>query len=380
MSRRTAFLLSLLSVVIFVIAFGFGYILGLVASPQDPAFASVEQTWNIILDDYVEKDMVDVDRLSQVAIEAMLEMLDDPYTTYLDKESYQLSFEDLEGKFEGIGALITVNEDGRIEIVAPIAGSPAAEAGIQPGDIVLEVDGVSTSGMGLYEVILNVRGPKGTSVSLLVLHADEAEPVEIEIIRDEITVESVSFEMKDDIAYIQISEFNERTNEELSPVLEAIADAGASGIIVDLRSNPGGILQAVIDVTSRFVDEGLLVVSIRDNEGNLEQLKANNQLLTTDLPMVVLVDSFSASGSEVLAGALQDHSRATIAGSKTYGKGSVNYLLQLVDGSGIYITAARWLTPNSSLIEGEGITPDVELDLEEDDAIQWAIDFLHGGN
>lgn len=380
MSRRNAFLLSLLSVVIFVIAFGFGYILGLVASPQDPAFASVEQTWNIILDDYVEKDMVDVDRLSQVAIEAMLEMLDDPYTTYLDKESYQLSFEDLEGKFEGIGALITVNEDGRIEIVAPIAGSPAAEAGIQPGDIVLEVDGVSTSGMGLYEVILNVRGPKGTSVSLLVLHADEAEPVEIEIIRDEITVESVSFEMKDDIAYIQISEFNERTNEELSPVLEAIADAGASGIIVDLRSNPGGILQAVIDVTSRFVDEGLLVVSIRDNEGNLEQLKANNQLLTTDLPMVVLVDSFSASGSEVLAGALQDHSRATIAGSKTYGKGSVNYLLQLVDGSGIYITAARWLTPNSSLIEGEGITPDVELDLEKDDAIQWAIDFLHGGN
>jgi len=380
MSRRNAFLLSLLSVVIFVIAFGFGYILGLVASPQDPAFASVEQTWNIILDDYVEKDMVDVDRLSQVAIEAMLEMLDDPYTTYLDKESYQLSFEDLEGKFEGIGALITVNEDGRIEIVAPIAGSPAAEAGIQPGDIVLEVDGVSTSGMGLYEVILNVRGPKGTSDSLLVLHADEAEPVEIEIIRDEITVESVSFEMKDDIAYIQISEFNERTNEELSPVLEAIADAGASGIIVDLRSNPGGILQAVIDVTSRFVDEGLLVVSIRDNEGNLEQLKANNQLLTTDLPMVVLVDSFSASGSEVLAGALQDHSRATIAGSKTYGKGSVNYLLQLVDGSGIYITAARWLTPNSSLIEGEGITPDVELDLEEDDAIQWAIDFLHGGN
>ena len=378
MSRRTALLLSLLSVAIFIVSFGFGYILGMVATPQDPAFASVEQAWDMILNDYVEKDKVDVDQLSQAAIEAMLELLDDPYTTFLDKESYQLSFGDLEGKFEGIGAVITVNEGDQIVVVAPITGTPAAEAGIQPGDAILEVDGVSTSGMDLYEVILKVRGPKGTSISLLVLHLGETEPVEIEIIRDEITVESVSFEMKDDIAYVRIHEFNEQTNEELSPVLEAINAANASGIIIDLRSNPGGLLQTVIDVTSRFLDEGLLVISIRDNEGNLEKLKANNQRITTDLPMVVLVDSFSASGSEVLAGALQDHNRATVAGSTTYGKGSVNYLQQLADGSGIYITAARWLTPNGNLIEGEGIAPDVELELKGDDAIQWAIDFLHG--
>ena len=378
MSRRTALLLSLLSVAIFIVSFGFGYILGMVATPQDPAFASVEQAWDMILNDYVEKDKVDVDQLSQAAIEAMLELLDDPYTTFLDKESYQLSFGDLEGKFEGIGAVITVNEGDQIVVVAPITGTPAAEAGIQPGDAILEVDGVSTSGMDLYEVILKVRGPKGTSVSLLVLHLGETEPVEIEIIRDEITVESVSFEMKDDIAYVRIHEFNEQTNEELLPVLEAINAANASGIIIDLRSNPGGLLQTVIDVTSRFLDEGLLVISIRDNEGNLEKLKANNQRITTDLPMVVLVDSFSASGSEVLAGALQDHGRATVAGSTTYGKGSVNYLQQLADGSGIYITAARWLTPNGNLIEGEGIAPDVELELKGDDAIQWAIDFQHG--
>ena len=378
MSRRTALLLSLLSVAIFIVSFGFGYILGMVATPQDPAFASVEQAWDMILNDYVEKDKVDVDQLSQAAIEAMLELLDDPYTTFLDKESYQLSFGDLEGKFEGIGAVITVNEGDQIVVVAPITGTPAAEAGIQPGDAILEVDGVSTSGMDLYEVILKVRGPKGTSISLLVLHLGETEPVEIEIIRDEITVESVSFEMKDDIAYVRIHEFNEQTNEELLPVLEAINAANASGIIIDLRSNPGGLLQTVIDVTSRFLDEGLLVISIRDNEGNLEKLKANNQRITTDLPMVVLVDSFSASGSEVLAGALQDHGRATVAGSTTYGKGSVNYLQQLADGSGIYITAARWLTPNGNLIEGEGIAPDVELELKGDDAIQWAIDFQHG--
>jgi carboxyl-terminal processing protease len=377
MSRRTAILLGLLSVAILIISFGFGYILGLVATPQDPAFASVEQVWDIILDDYVEKEKVDVDQLSQAAIEAMLDLLNDPYTTYLDEESYQLSFGDLAGKFEGIGAVITVNEDGQIVVVAPIAGAPATEAGIQPGDVILEVDGVSTTGMGLYEVILKVRGPKGTSVSLLVLHPGGTEPVKVSIIRDEIAVESVNLEMKDDIAYIQISEFNERTNEELTPVLEAINNDNVRGIILDLRSNPGGLLQTVIDVASRFLDEGMLVVSIRDSEGNLEKLEANNQKITTNLPMLVLVDSFSASGSEVLSGALQDHSRATIAGSTTYGKGSVNYLQQLADGSGIYITAARWLTPSGSLIEGEGVVPDVKLELEGDEAIWWAVDFLH---
>jgi len=378
MSRKNALLLSLLSVAVIVISFGFGYVLGIVAAPQDPAFASVEQAWNIILNDYVEKDRIDADQLSQAAIEGMLELLDDPYTTYLDKESYQFSFGDLEGKFEGIGAVITVDDNNQIVVVAPIMGAPAAEAGIRPGDTILEVDGVSTSGMGLYEVILDVRGPKGTSVNLLILHSGETEPVEIEIVRDEIKVDSVFLEMQGDIAYIQISEFNERTNEELSPVLEAVDAASATGIILDLRSNPGGLLQTVVDVTSRFVDEGLLVVSIRDNDGNMEDLKANKQQITTDLPMVVLVDSFSASGSEVVSGALQDYGRAIIVGSTTYGKGSVNYLQQLADGSGIYITAARWLTPNGNLIEGKGIVPDVELELEGYDAIQWAIDFLHG--
>jgi carboxyl-terminal processing protease len=378
MSRKTALLLSLLSIIILIISFSLGYILGLVGTPQDPAFAKVEQVWDIIQNDYVEKEKLDVDQLNQVAIEAMLELLDDPYTTYLDEDQYQLSFGDLAGKFEGIGAVITINEGDQIVVVAPIAGAPAAEAGIQPGDVILAVDGVSTSGMGLYEVILKVRGPKGTSVNLLVIHPSETESVEVNIKRDEIKVESVNYEMEEGIAYIQIIEFNEETNEELSPVLEDLEIRGARGIILDLRSNPGGLLQTVIDVTSRFLDEGLLVVSIRDSDGNLENLKANNQETTTNLPMVVLVDSFSASGSEVLSGALQDHNRATVIGSTTYGKGSVNYLLQLADGSGIYITTARWLTPKGNLIEGKGIVPDVELGLEGDDILLWATDFLNG--
>ncbi len=372
-------LIVILLVASLVLSFGFGYGLGIESSPSGPAFASIEQAWNIILSDYVEKDKVDVDTLSQAAIEGMVAALDDPYTAYLDAETYQFELGDLEGKFEGIGAVVTIRDE-QLMVIAPLAASPAAEAGIRAGDAILEIDGVSTSGMGLYEAILKVRGPKGTSVSLLILHQDETEPVGIVIIRDEIEIASVSFEMRGDIAYINITGFNERTNEELTPVLEAIDAQNAAGIILDLRSNPGGIVEAVVDVASRFLDEGEVVFSIRDNEGNLEIIKANSQGITTDLPMVVLVDGFSASGSEVLAGAFQDHGRATIAGTITFGKGSVNYLIQLEDGSGLYITSGRWLTPNGSLIEGEGVIPDIELELTGEDAIQWAIDYLRGNS
>ena len=370
-------LIIVLLVASLALSFGLGYGLGQEVHPSGPAFASVEQTWNIILNDYVEKDKIDVDTLSQAAIEGMVEALDDPYTAYLDAETYQFELGGLEGKFEGIGAEVTIR-DGQLIVIAPLASSPAAEAGIQPGDAILKIDDISTSDMSLYEAILKVRGPKGTSVSLLILHQGETEPVEIVIIRDVIEVDSVNFEMRGDIAYINITGFTGQTNEELSLVLEAIDTENASGIILDLRGNPGGGVEAVVNVASRFLDEDEVVFSIRDNEGNLDIIKANSQEVTTDLPMVVLVDGFSASGSEVLAGAFQDNGRATIAGTTTFGKGSVNYLIRLEDGSGLYITYARWLTPNGSLIEGKGIVPDIELEITGEDAIQWAIDYLHG--
>ena len=222
--------------------------------------------------------------------------------------------------------------------------------------------------------MLHIRGPKGTSVRLLILHQGETEPEEIEIVRAEIELPSVYFEMRGDIAYINITYFSERTDEELSPVLESITQEAATGIILDLRSNPGGLLETVVDVASHFLKEGV-VVDVVDNQGKHTSSSVKPSEITTDLPMVVLVDNYSASGSEVLAGALQDHGRATIAGTKTYGKGSVNILRQLKDGSGLYITTARWLTPNGRLIEGKGIDPDYELK-EGEDAIQWAIDYL----
>jgi carboxyl-terminal processing protease len=369
---------SLLLVATIALSFGAGCALGYRTSPEQ-GLDVITQAWNIIFQDYVDKGKLDADALAQGAIRGMVEALDDPYSAYLDAETYQQRLGDLAGKIEGIGAYVAV-KDGQIIIIAPIAGSPAEEAGIKPGDIILEVDGRSTSGMSLAEVVLSIQGPKGTTVTLLILHQGETEPEEIEIVRAEIELPSVYFEMKEDIAYINITYFSERTAEELSPVLEAIAQQRASGIILDLRSNPGGLLETVIDVASFFLKEGV-VVEVVDNEGKHTVYPVKPSEITTDLPMVVLVDGYSASASEVLTGALQDHGRATIAGTKTYGKGSVNMLSQLKDGSGIYLTTARWLTPNGRLIEGEGLDPDYELEESEDATqwIQWAIDFLKTG-
>jgi len=335
----------------------------------------VGEVWDIIFQDYVDQDRLDASSLRQAAIKGMVKELDDSYTSYLSAQAYQMRSSGLEGKFEGIGAYVGV-KDEQIMIIAPISDSPAAKAGIRAGDIILGVDGRSAAEMSLEEAVLHIRGPRGTSVRLLVLHEGETEPEEIEIVRAEIKLSSVLFEMRGDIAYININHFTERTYGELSPVLEGITQEGATGIVLDLRSNPGGLLEAVVDVTSHFLREGI-VLFVLDNQGKQTSLSVEQGSVTTDLPLVVLTDNYSASGSEVLAGALQDHARATIAGAKTYGKGSVNTLNQLSDGSGLYITIARWLTPNGRLIEGEGISPDYELELEGEDAIQWAIDYLN---
>ncbi|MBA7621442.1 putative CtpA-like serine protease [subsurface metagenome] len=377
MPKITRFALSILLVVIIVLVFGVGFVLGgRSPSTQGEGLDIVGQAWNIIFTDFVDKGQLDSGELSRAAIEGMIEKLDDPYTSYLEDEDFQLGLTELEGEFNGIGAHVGIKDD-RLTIIAPITGTPAAEAGIRAGDIILEIDGTSTEGMSLVEAVLKIRGPRGTPVTLLVLHQGETEPEEIEIIRDKIEVASVSFEMKGDIAHISIAQFSERTDEELATALQSITEQQARGIILDLRSNPGGLLEAVVNVASLFLPEGV-VVKVVSNHESPTALTVQPGKVTTDLPMVVLVDEFSASGSEVLAGALQDHGRATIAGTTTYGKGSVNILRQLSDGSGLYITTARWLTPNGRLIEAEGIDPDHTLELSGEDTVQWALDYLKG--
>jgi len=345
------------------------------ASP-DPD--TINEAWDIIFDNYVEKDEIDAQALREGAIEGMLEALDDPYSAYLDEDTYELSISGMEGTFNGIGATVTMGDDYLL-IVSTFPGSPAERAGLRENDEILEIDGKSTSGLTLVEAVLLVRGPRGTTVNLLVLHEDESEPFEIEVERDEIEVISVQSEMEGDIACIEITHFSERTDDELLDALNDLIAKDARGIVLDLRRNLGGVLTPVVEVASRFIDEGI-VLKIVDSDGNETTRSVVEQEVTTDLPMVVLVDSYSASGSEVLAGALQDYGRAVIAGSQTYGKGSVNTLRRLSDGSGIYLTFARWYTPNGRLIEGQGITPDYELGeeiLEGEGAIQWAVDYLN---
>ena len=367
--------LSLSLAAIIAVSFWAGYFVGRETSPK-LGLGVIEEAWDIIFEDYVDKDSLDADALIQGAIMGMVEALDDPYTAYLDVETYQLSVEDLEGKFEGIGAWVAVKDDQLV--LAPLADSPAGRAGIRTGDILLEIDGQPTAGMSLVEAVLKVRGPKDTEVTLLVLHEGETEPEEISIVRAEIEIISVNFKMMGDIAYINLTDFTDRTAEELSLAMESITQQAASGIILDLRSNLGGPLDSAVDVAGFFLDETVVLLYVVDNEGQQGAYLVEPSAMVTDLPLVVLVDGYSASASEVLAGALQDYGRATIAGSVTFGKGSVNILYQLEDGSGLYITTARWLTPDGHLIEGEGLYPDYELELEGEDAIQWAIDFLGG--
>ncbi len=371
--------LCLLLVVALALSFGAGCTLGGRVQPSVPQYLDiVAQAWNIIFQDYVDRDRLDSTALRQGAIRGMVEALDDPYTSYIDAETYQLGLSSLEGKFEGIGAHVGIRDE-QLVIIAPIPDSPAAKAGIRAGDIILEINGQPTSEMSLAEAVLTIRGHQGTSVSLLVLHEGETEPEVIEIIRAEIEVPSVRFETMEGIAYINISHFSERTSQELSPVIHSIAQGAVTGIILDLRTNPGGLLPVVVDVASHFLHEGV-VVYVVDREGERTSLTVQPTSVTTDLPMVVLVDSYTASGGEVLAGALQDYARAPIVGTKTFGKGSVNVLRQLKDGSGLYITTARWLTPKGHLIEGEGLYPDYELELDKEDAIQWAVDYLKPDN
>jgi carboxyl-terminal processing protease len=381
MSREIKVILISLSIVLALgICFQTGYYFGMdegnTTTVDDPYLASVEKAWEVIVDDYVENDNIDRELLSQYAIEGMLEYLDDPYSVYLDPESYAMDKDDTAGSYCGIGASLSVIE-GALVITAVFDGSPAEKAGLTPGDIILAVDGVTTEGMSLNELVMRVRGEEGTSVTLKIRHPDASEPVDITIVRGEIDAPSVSYEMFGTIAYIIIDQFAQDTDKEFSKALKAVTDLGATGIVLDLRDNPGGQLTALLNITSCFYTDGD-ILTIRYNDGSTRTYTASAQDIVTDLPVIVLVNENSASASEVLTGALQDNDRALIAGKVTFGKGSVNIMVELPNGGGLYLTTARWLTPDGHLIEGVGITPDIITDLTGDELVQWAVNYFSG--
>jgi carboxyl-terminal processing protease len=369
-------LVVVVSIVVLTLVFSAGCIFSQQNGPSGgPNTSLISEAWNVISRDYVEPSKVNPDTLNQGAVRGMLQSLNDPYSAYLSPNDFKLEQSNLQGSFEGIGAQVSANRNNEIVIVAPLPESPAAAAGIKTGDIILAVEGVPTEGMSLTEVVMKIRGPAGTPVKLTILHGGDSAAVEIQVVRAKINSSSVTHSMKGNILYVKISSFDERTNDELQAALQSADLATSTGIIIDLRYNLGGLVNTVVNVASHFIKDGV-IITMRDNQGKTDSKSVNPNGVFTDLPMVVLVNEYSASGSEVLAGALQDYHRATIAGVLTLGKGSYDSFYSLQDGSAIYLTIGRWLTPLGREIEGKGITPDYVLTQTGDDEIQWAVDFL----
>jgi carboxyl-terminal processing protease len=347
-----------------------------------PENNTIVEVWNILSQDFVGKKSLDTsgisqsavdamleyqndidgtpdpELLSQVAIEAMLDDIGDPYTSFLDASEYELYSEDSQGKFEGIGAHVDLINN-RITITAPMQDAPAEKAGIEAGDVILEVNGESTEGWNLIEAVLKIRGPEGSTVRLLVQHKNADDPIVIDIVRSVIQLESISWEMlPGDIAYVQIRTFSDNTDEALTDTLKKIDDLEALGIVLDLRNNLGGLLSTTINIASQFLNDGLILYAV-DGDGKRTDYKVKPHGIAKEIPLVVLVNQFSASASEVLSGALQDHQRAVLVGRSTFGKGSVNLPKRLNNGSGLYFTIGRWYSPNGRLIEGKGLEPDI---------------------
>ena len=328
-------------------------------------FGRLFEIWDVLNQEHFQRDSWDPEILAEGAIRGLLGELDDPYAAYLSPQQYSLETQDFKGSFEGIGAQVAM-KDGQITIIAPIPDTPADMSGVLPGDIILEIDGESTEGLGMQEAVIKIRGPKGDPVTLLVRRQAGGDPVTLTIFRDVIDVKSVVLQkLEGGIGHLRITNFGDTTFQEVVEALKELEDSNARGIILDLRNNPGGLLKTVVDVTGHFLDGGLVLYE-KDSEDNRKDWNAKSGDSTDAIPVVVLVNEFSASGSEVLAGALMDRGRGTIIGVKTFGKGSVNTLRPLSDGSGIYFTVARWFTPNGTLIEGEGLEPEILVSQPED--------------
>ncbi len=329
--------------------------------PED--LATVWEVWTLLNEQHVDRRDFQTDIFNEAAIRGLIEGAGDPHSGYVPPEAFEIENQDLYGSFEGIGARVEMRPDGKLLIVTPIEGSPAEAAGLKPGDLVLEVNGESIVGLSLLEAVNKIRGPKGSEVRLLVKHLTQASEVEIVVVRNTIPLDSVYVRSRpeDRFAHIRLTTFYANTAEKLAEAIRESQANGAEGLILDVRDNPGGLLNSVIDVTSMFLEDGSLVLYELDGEGDRDNHVARNAGEFADIPLVVLANGYSASASEIVVGAIQDHGRAPVVGSTTFGKGSVNILRRLTNGGGLYMTIAKWYTPSGRLIEGNGVEPDHEV-------------------
>lgn len=372
--------------------------------------AILDEIYDILAEHFVDKELLDERSLRDAAIRGALDSLNDPYTEYISPADFQLG-DGFESSYQGIGATVS-DQTGVIQIGAPFRGSPAEAAGIRSGDIILAVDGESTEGWTATQAVQRIRGPRGTEVVLTVRHTEGGGPEveDIRIVRDEIRIESVytiplleifpgesGTDLVDrdgalvtDIAYIHISQIHSRTPDELREALADVEDGRYRGLIVDVRRNPGGLLRQTVEATDEFLDEGVILTEI-DADGETTTYGAREGGVATSIPIVVLQNEASASGSEVVSAALADNGRAVVVGTRSFGKGSVNQLHELTRcdepaGCGaVYVTIGRWLRPSGVEIEGLGVDPDYDIPLGGDDYIDYgdlqllaAIDILRG--
>ena len=344
----------------------------------------VDEVWQIINHQYVDKDFNQLDwqnvrqeylerpygdkEEAYEAVREMLEQLEDPYTRFMDPEEFKNMQIDTSGELTGVGIQIAKDEEtDRLIVVAPIEDTPAFEAGILAKDIITKIDGVDTEGMEVNDAVQLIRGKPGSAVTLTI-ERDRGE-TDYEIVRSKIQIHPVKASVEDTeigkVGYIRLTQFSAQASQEMREAIEDLENQDVNGYVLDLRSNPGGLLYASIDIARMWLEEGTIVSTV-DREGESERKWANNNALT-DKPLVVLIDGGSASASEILSGALQDNERAVLVGTQTFGKGLVQSVRSLGDGSGLAVTIAKYLTPSGRDINKEGIPPDIAVELAEEE-------------
>jgi carboxyl-terminal processing protease len=375
--NRGHFLLFLVSVLVLGLLIG-NSLSGYVAAQTGTTYSDLEifsDALSIVQSEYV--DQVPTKTLIYDALEGMLSGLD-PHSQFMRPDIYKELKVETEGHFGGLGIVISLDENKMLTVVSPIEDTPAFKAGVQAGDKIYKIDGESTEGVILEEAVKKLRGPKGSKVALTVLRLSDDQktpPQELEFVltREDIQIRSVSYEMlKDKVARIRIREFSELTAVDLHKALEDLKKLGMRSLVIDLRNNPGGLLNVAADAADEFFDKGQLLVytESRHPEQNLKFKAKTKATINPDVPIVVLVNAGSASASEIVAGALKDTHRAVIMGEKSFGKGSVQSIIPLSDGSALRLTTAKYLTPAGNSINGVGIQPDIEVKMTKEQMTQ----------